>query len=109
LETKLTTAAATGAATAALQQKLAAAQQQQAQLQVQFEAADAAREAEAERLEEEDRQLAERQRRVLLGSRLMGVRGRVQRQGDVLHVVAMHLEDHSALLGEVPARSRDFS
>jgi error-prone DNA polymerase len=55
------------------------------------------------------RQLAERQRRVLLESRLMGVRGRVQRQGDVLHVVAMQLEDHSALLGEVPARSRDFS
>lgn len=61
METKLATAAATGASTAALQQKLAAAKQQQVQLQVQFEAADAARESEAERLEEEDRQLAERQ------------------------------------------------
>ncbi|MDH5255022.1 MAG: OB-fold nucleic acid binding domain-containing protein, partial [Gammaproteobacteria bacterium] len=55
------------------------------------------------------RHLAERQRRVLLESRLMGVRGRVQRQGDVLHVVAMHLEDHSALLGQLPVSSRDFS
>ena len=55
------------------------------------------------------RQLAERQRRVLLESRLMGVRGWVQRQGDVLHVVALRLEDHSVLLGQLPARSRDFS
>ncbi len=55
------------------------------------------------------RELAERQRRVLLESRLMGVRGRVQRQGDVLHVVALRLEDHSALLGQLPSRSRDFA
>jgi len=54
------------------------------------------------------RRLAERQRRVLLESRLLGVRGQVQRQGDVLHVVATHLEDHSGLLGELPAPSRDF-
>ena len=53
-------------------------------------------------------QLAERQRQVLLGSRLLGVWGRVQRQGDVLHVVAIRLEDHSTLLGELPAPSRDF-
>jgi error-prone DNA polymerase len=55
------------------------------------------------------RQLAERQRRVLLESRLLGVWGQVQRQGDVLHVVAMRLEDHTALLGQLPSRSRDFS
>ncbi|MEO8444597.1 MAG: OB-fold nucleic acid binding domain-containing protein, partial [Gammaproteobacteria bacterium] len=55
------------------------------------------------------RQLGDRQRRVLLESRLLGVRGRVQRQGDVLHVVAAHLEDHSELLGQLPTRSRDFS
>jgi error-prone DNA polymerase len=54
------------------------------------------------------RQLGERQRRVLLESRLMGVWGEVQRQGDVLHVVALRLEDRSALLGELPASSRDF-
>ena len=54
------------------------------------------------------RQLAERQRQVLLESRLLGVWGQVQRQGDVLHVVAMRLEDHSALFGPLPSRSRDF-
>ncbi|MBT8130908.1 MAG: error-prone DNA polymerase, partial [Gammaproteobacteria bacterium] len=52
--------------------------------------------------------LAERQRKVLLGSRLLGVRGQLQRQGDVLHVVARQLEDHSGLLSTLPAASRDF-
>jgi error-prone DNA polymerase len=52
--------------------------------------------------------LGERQRRVLLGSRLLGVSGEVQREGDVLHVIARRLEDRSALLGELTARSRDF-
>lgn len=61
MENKLTTAAATGASTAVLQQKLAGAKQQQEQLQQQLEVAEAEREAEADRLEEEDRQLAERQ------------------------------------------------
>jgi len=55
------------------------------------------------------RQLAERQRRVLLESRLLGVWGEVQRQGGVLHVVAARLEDCSSLLGQLPSRSRDFS
>jgi error-prone DNA polymerase len=55
------------------------------------------------------RQLADRQRRVLLESRLLGVWGQVQRQGDVLHLVAKRLEDLSALLGQLPAPSRDFS
>ena len=32
-------------------------------------------------------QIAERQRLALLGSRLLAVRGRIQRQGDVLHVI----------------------
>ena len=44
-------------------------------------------------------QLAERQRRVLLGSRLLAVRGRIQRQGDVLHVIVSTAEDRSAALG----------
>jgi len=52
--------------------------------------------------------LAERQRQVLLGSRLLGVWGQVQRQGDVLHVVAIRLEDYSALLGQLSMPSRDF-
>lgn len=54
------------------------------------------------------RALGERQRRVLLGARLLGVSGTIQREGDVLHVVARRLEDRSALLGELAAPSRDF-
>lgn len=52
--------------------------------------------------------VAARQRRVLLESRLLGASGRLQRQGDVVHVVVSTLEDHSALLGALVARSRDF-
>ena len=52
--------------------------------------------------------VAERQRRVLLGSSLLGVRGEVQREGDVLHVIAHSLDDHSRLLGELTLSSRDF-
>jgi error-prone DNA polymerase len=52
--------------------------------------------------------LGDRQRRVLLGARLLGVSGVVQREGDVLHVVSHRLEDRSVLLGELEARSRDF-
>jgi len=52
--------------------------------------------------------LAERQRRALLGARLLGVSGEVQRDGDVLHVIAGRLHDHSRLLGGLLARSRDF-
>ena len=52
--------------------------------------------------------LGDRQRKVLLGARLLGVSGTVQRQGDVLHIVAKRLEDRSALLGGLVARSRDF-
>jgi error-prone DNA polymerase len=52
--------------------------------------------------------LAERQRAPLLGARLLGVTGRVQKQGEVLHVIAEALHDHSALLGELIVRSRNF-
>ena len=52
--------------------------------------------------------VAERQRQILLGSTLLGVAGRVQKEGEVVNVVARRLSDHSALLGELPARSRDF-
>jgi error-prone DNA polymerase len=54
------------------------------------------------------RDLGDRQRSVLLGARLLGVSGVIQREGDVLHVVARRLEDRSRLLGELDARSRDF-
>ncbi|MHB8455290.1 MAG: error-prone DNA polymerase [Acidiferrobacterales bacterium] len=52
--------------------------------------------------------LAERERRVLLGAHLMVVTGKVERDGEVLHVVARHMEDRSALLGALVMRSRDF-
>jgi len=58
------------------------------------------------------RDLAERQRRELLGARLLGVQGTIERDGEVVHLVARQLRDHSALLeallGRLQARSRDF-
>ena len=52
--------------------------------------------------------LAERARRPLLGARLLGVDGVVQKESGVLHVIAEELFDLSALLGKLEARSRDF-
>ncbi|WP_300454035.1 error-prone DNA polymerase [Accumulibacter sp.] len=52
--------------------------------------------------------LVERQRRELLGARLLGVLGQVQREGEVVHLVAKRLVDLSPLLGRLPTASRDF-
>lgn len=52
--------------------------------------------------------LAQRDRKVLLGAALLGVLGTVQKEGEVLHVVAERLFDHSDLLGRLVTRSRDF-
>jgi error-prone DNA polymerase len=54
------------------------------------------------------RNLVESQRRELLGARLMGVQGVVERDGEVVHVVARRLLDYSMLLGPLAAPSRDF-
>ena len=54
------------------------------------------------------RDLFDRQRRELLGSRLMAVYGRVERESDVVHLIAGHLVDLSPMLGSLPTRSRDF-
>ncbi|HVE50308.1 MAG TPA: error-prone DNA polymerase [Casimicrobiaceae bacterium] len=54
------------------------------------------------------RDLSDRQRRELLGSRLMGVYGTLEREGEVVHVLAGKLVDLSPLLGELNAKSRDF-
>jgi error-prone DNA polymerase len=54
------------------------------------------------------RSLIERQRRELLGARLLGVQGVVEREGEVVHLVAHRLFDHSALLGPLATSSRDF-
>jgi error-prone DNA polymerase len=52
--------------------------------------------------------LAQRQRRVLLQARLLVVEGEIQREGEVLHLIARRLEDHSHLLGRLVTQSRDF-
>ncbi len=54
------------------------------------------------------RDLGERQRRELLGARLMAVHGVIEREGEVVHLVARRLVDESALLGRLVTRSRDF-
>ena len=54
------------------------------------------------------RRLVERQRKELLGARLLGVQGVVERDGEVVHLVARRLFDRSALLGPLQAQSRDF-
>ncbi|MFP5350471.1 MAG: error-prone DNA polymerase, partial [Gammaproteobacteria bacterium] len=52
--------------------------------------------------------LVARARRALTQARLLTVFGEVQREGEVLHVIAKRLEDHSGLLGELQTASRDF-
>ncbi|HET8698719.1 MAG TPA: OB-fold nucleic acid binding domain-containing protein, partial [Gammaproteobacteria bacterium] len=52
--------------------------------------------------------LAQSARRELLGAALLGVVGKVQKEGEVLHVIAERLYDHSELLGSLVTRSRDF-
>ena len=54
------------------------------------------------------RDLADRQHRELVGSRLLLVAGRVEREGAVVHLIARRLGDLSHLLGELDAPSRDF-
>jgi error-prone DNA polymerase len=52
--------------------------------------------------------LAGRQRRELLASRLLAVQGEVQREGRVVHVLARRLEDLSPMLGRLATTSHDF-
>jgi error-prone DNA polymerase len=53
-------------------------------------------------------QLVQKQRRELLSSRLLTVYGIWQREGEVRHVIAKRLVDHSHLLGNLRIESRDF-
>ncbi|MBB3359553.1 MULTISPECIES: error-prone DNA polymerase [unclassified Novosphingobium] len=48
--------------------------------------------------------LFEKHRQVVLGASMIGVRGQVQREGDVIHVVAQRLDDLSPLLASVGGR-----
>jgi DNA-directed DNA polymerase III PolC len=52
--------------------------------------------------------VAVEQRAALLDSRLLEVQGKLQREGDVQHVIAQRLTDLSSLLGELLVVSRNF-
>jgi error-prone DNA polymerase len=54
------------------------------------------------------RDLAERQRRVLLESQMLGVIGELQKAEGVVHLLAHRLESLDALLNGLDSRSRDF-
>ncbi len=52
--------------------------------------------------------VAETQRQALLASRLLTVYGVWQREGEVRHLIAQRLVDHSAMLNGLDVHSRDF-
>ena len=52
--------------------------------------------------------LVEAQRRELLGATLLGVYGQLQREGEVVHLLAKRLVDLSPWLGRLETVSRDF-
>ena len=54
------------------------------------------------------RDLAERQRRILLEARLLAVEGKLESAEGVQHLIAARLQDLSPLLGSLATRSRDF-
>ncbi len=54
------------------------------------------------------KQVAETYRAALLNAKLMGIRGELQIQDKVIHVIAKQLVDHSDMLGNLLVRSRDF-
>ena len=52
--------------------------------------------------------LLERQRKEIVNSRLLVVYGVWQRVGEVTHLLAQYVEDHSYLIGELEVSSRNF-
>ncbi len=54
------------------------------------------------------RNVAERQRQALVGSRLMGVAGELQLEGEVMHVIVSRIVDLTHWLGRLAIRPRDF-
>jgi error-prone DNA polymerase len=52
--------------------------------------------------------IADAHRKAMLSARLLGVRGRMQREGEVRHVVVDALEDRSGLLGSLTTKARSF-
>jgi error-prone DNA polymerase len=54
------------------------------------------------------KQVAEQYRAALLNAKLMGIQGELQIEGQVIHVIAKRLIDHSDMLGNLVVTSRDF-
>ncbi len=54
------------------------------------------------------KQVAEQYRAALLNAKLMGIQGELQIEGDVVHVIARQLIDHTDMLGNLVVSSRDF-
>lgn len=54
------------------------------------------------------KQVAEKQRKALLSSRLLGAVGEIQRESGVTHLVVRQLRDYSSLVGSLVTRVRDF-
>jgi error-prone DNA polymerase len=52
--------------------------------------------------------LFEKQRRLVLSARMIGCHGKVQREGEVVHVIAEHLTDLSGLLGQIGERDEEL-
>jgi hypothetical protein len=52
--------------------------------------------------------LFERQRRLVFSAGMMGVRGKVQREGEVIHLIVEHLVDLTQLLRTVGERDEAF-
>jgi error-prone DNA polymerase len=50
----------------------------------------------------------ERQRRLVMSASMLGCRGKVQKEGEVIHVIADHLTDFSPLLASVGQRGGEF-
>ncbi len=50
----------------------------------------------------------EKYRRIILSAGMMAVRGKIQREGEVVHLVAYHLTDLSAVLASVGDRDTAF-
>jgi error-prone DNA polymerase len=51
---------------------------------------------------------ARRQRKPLLTARLLHVKGVLERQGDIVHVMAGRLSDLSHLIRSLPVHARNF-
>ncbi|MDR6667974.1 error-prone DNA polymerase [Rhizobium sp. 1399] len=52
--------------------------------------------------------LFERQRRILMGASMMAINGKIQREGEVVHLVAQRLFDLSSNLANIGARDGEF-